>query len=389
MNPVSKRMAVEKKFRVALIGCGRVGAWLEDDPLRAKPATHMGGLQKLLNSPIHNKKNIKIALTALCDIDEERLQKCQERWNVPHAYTQYKELIDKEKPDIVTIATWTATHHDIAVYAAQNGVKGIVLEKPVAVSIQQAEAVIQVCNANNVKLVINHERRWDPLYIKIKQLMNEGTLGPLKAVYGNVLSRTGAQGDWKKLIPAIGGGPLLHDGTHLVDMIRFFAGDIADINGSVKREDKTLAVETSASAMMTTCSGVTVFLEAGGMRDYFNFELDLHFKEGRIKIGNGIREFLVARESKRYSGFRDLVKKEFPEIKRDSDPFTGALLEVIKAIESDEEPFSSGRDGVKAMEVIFAIYRSASLKGKTVSLPLKPYARPVHPLIKMFKAGML
>lgn len=370
-------------YTIALIGCGRVGVWLEEDPLRAKPATHMGGIKK-----IRDKGLVEQGLepVAVCDIDEERLRKCMSQWNIPNGYGDYKELIDSEKPDLVCIATWTESHRDIAVYAAKNGVKGIVLEKPMALDMDLAREIIRSCAVNNVKLVINHERRWDPKFKAVRKVVTEQTLGPLKAIYGNVLCRSAPRGSWKAVLEEVGGGPLLHDGTHLVDMALYLAGDIATINGFVKREDPEIGVETTATAMLTTNEGIPVFIEAGGMRDYFNFELDLHFVKGRLKAGNGIKEYYVSEESSRYSGFRDLVEAPFPSFIRDSDPFTGAILEVINAIEENREPYSSGQDGLKTMEIIFGIYYSAYLKGKTVTLPLKLSG---HPLEKMFKTGML
>jgi predicted dehydrogenase len=368
-------------YKIALIGCGRVGVSLEDDPLRSKPASHMGGIQKILDCG-----DPKITLSAVCDIDEERLNQCRDRWNINRIYIDYKTLIQKEQPDIIVIATWTASHRDIAVYAARNGVKGIVLEKPVATTIKQAYDVIDLCAKHNVKLVVNHERRWDPLYRKAKSIIEENTLGPLKAVYGNVLSGTLIQGPWQDVLTGVGGGTLLHDGTHLLDMIRYLCGEIATINGYVTRQDPKAGVETTASALMVTESGINVFLEAGGMRDYFNFEIDLQFQSGRMKIGNGIREYYVSETSRRYTGFKDLIKKDFPTFQRDSDPFTGAILEVIAAIAEGRQPQSSGKDGFKAMEIIFGIYQSAYLKGKTVTLPLKISG---HPLKKMFRAGRI
>lgn len=374
-------------YRIALIGCGRVGAWLEDDPLRVKPASHLGGIKKIIDN-----KEVKkgLVLAAVCDISHERLLRCRERWKLyikgDNLYTDYKELIYKEKPDIIIIATWTSSHRDIAVYAAQNGVKGIVLEKPAATTLAQAREIVNTCKQYHVKLVVNHERRWGPLYRKTKEIIENKVLGYLKLIYGNVLSRSAPRGAWPEVLKEVGGGPLLHDGTHLIDLVRYFIGDIDTVNGYVKREDPAVGVETTATALLETKNGITVFIEAGGMRDYFNFEMDLQFERGRIKVGNGIKEYYVSENSRRYSGFKDLVPASFPELPADTNPFTGAISEVIKAMEEDSEPQSSGTDGLKAMEVIFAIYYSAYLKGKTLRLPVRI---PGHPLEKMFKAGML
>lgn len=365
------------KFKVGLIGCGRVGALLEEDPLRRKPASHMGGIHKI---------NHKISSISICDINEERLSHCKTEWGIQQAYIDYKDLLLKERPEIVVIATWTDTHRAIALEAVKQGVRGIVLEKPVATDLLSARKIIDACRRGNVKLVVNHERRWDPLYKKTQAIVEEGSLGTLKAIYGNVLSQSAPRGNWEDILPRIGGGPLLHDGTHLADMIRYFCGDIDSINGSVKRENREYATETTATAMMRTLSGVDVFIEAGGMREYFNFELDLHFQKGRVKIGNGIREYYTSETSTRYTGFRDLARKDFPKLTRDSDPFSGAILEVMNAIETDSEPKSSGVDGLKAMEIIFGIYHSARLGGRTVRFPLKFRG---HPLKTMFRKGIL
>lgn len=365
-------------YTIALIGCGRVGVWLEDDPLRAKPATHMGGIKKIARN---GQNPLQLTLTAVCDTDKERLEKCRLRYNVPNAYQDYKKLIQKEKPDIVIIATWTSTHRDIAVFAAKNGVKGIVLEKPVAANLNQARQVIECCKKYDVKLVINHERRWDPLYRKTKEIIDQKTLGNLRFIYGNVLSCSFPMGDWQTVLDEYGGGPLFHDGTHLVDMVRYFAGEIAALNGHISRDIPGAGAETTATAMLQTVSGVNVFLEAGGLRNYFNFELDLQFENGRIKVGNGIHEYYESTSSKMYTGFHDLTRKEFPSLDRSTDPFTGAILEVLRTIDDGGEPDSSGADGLKALEIIFAVYHSASLNGKPVSLPLKLRG---HPLKKIF-----
>ena len=364
-------------FSTALIGCGRVGALLEEDPLRKKPASHMGGIKKI-QSKVHS--------LTVCDIDEERLLHCKEKWEIQKGYLDYRELFSYEKPDIVVIATWTSTHRDIALCAVENGVKGIVLEKPVATDLEQAREIIDACKKHYVKLVVNHERRWDPLYKKTREIVREKSLGELKFIYGNVLCQSAPRGSWKAVLEEVGGGPLLHDGTHLVDMIRFFTGDIESVSGSVKRENPEAGVETTAAAMMQSLNGVNIFIETGGMRDYFNFELDLQFEKGRIKVGNGIREFYTSETSTRYTGFRDLVKQEFPSFTRDSDPFSGAILEVMEAVEKDSVPESSGVDGLKAMEIIFSIYYSAWLDGKKVTLPLMVSG---HPLKKMFRTGMI
>jgi len=348
-----------KPYTIALIGCGRVGVLLEDDPLRVKPCSHMGGIQKIIRKGLVKRG---LEPVAICDIDEQRLNRCGERWNISISsrFTDYKELIRTHQPDIVNIAAWTSTHRDIAVYAAQNGVKGIVLEKPVSVNLELAREIVHTCEKQGVKLVINHERRWDPLFRKTKEIIQQKTLGELKLVYGNVLGRFAPRGTREEVLAEYGGGPLLHDGTHLVDMIRYFAGEIDTVCGFLKNEDPSIGAETTAVGLLRSQNGVNIFIEAGGMREYFNFEMDLQFTGGRIKVGNGIAEYYEAGASSRYTGYKDLVRKPFPPLNPDLDPFTGAIMDIVEGLEQGKESISSGRDGLKAMEIIFDLYHFSS-----------------------------
>ncbi len=362
---------------VAVVGCGRIGSTLEDDPLRAKPASHLGAIRAL---------GAELDLVAVCDSDRRRLLQCQRRWEAPRVYLDYREMIRTEAPDIVSIATWTASHAEIAVFAADHGVRGIVLEKPMAIDLVQADQILASCRAHGVKLVINHERRWDPLYRRARALIEGGGLGALRAATGRVLGAAAATGSWRSVLAEVGGGPLLHDGTHLVDLVRWLVGDVQRVTGQVSREDKRVGVETTALAWLQTEGGVPVFIEAGGMRSYFHFELDLQFSDGRMRVGNGIAELQRAAPSKRYSGFRDLQPVGFPPLDEPRQPMCGAFREVARALDEGGDPFSSGLDGRKAMEIIFAVYYSASLQGRPITLPL---AASGHPLKKMFAAGML
>ena len=347
------------KYSASLIGCGRVGVLLEEDKLRKKPASHIGGLLKLKS---------KVILDSLCDINKERLIYVSEKWKINNYYTDYKKLILERKPDIVIIATWTNTHKEIAEYCMKNGVKGMVLEKPVATSLKDAGYLLKLSEKYKTKIVVNHERRWDSLFLKTKEIIDNRELGKLVTIYSNVYTQSSFN-EKINLIGELGGGVLLHDGTHLIDIIRYFAGDIKYVIGDLNM-DKNAGVEKKASAFLLTENNVNVFLQAASEMDFFNFELDLIFKNGRIKIGNGIREYYTTESSKRYEGFKDLVKKEFPVYEKIIDPFSGAINEVIIAIEKDIEPYSSLIDGVKAMEVIFSIYHSHFKNNKRIILPL-------------------
>lgn len=343
-----------KKYKVGIVGCGRIGSLLEEDPLRGKPCTHAGGFSALPGAK----------LSAGCDIDPLRLQKFGEKWNVTGLYSDYRDMLEKEHLDILCIATWTSLHARMTLEAAQAGVKGIFCEKPIAISLDQAREMVRTCQKKNIALVINHERRWDAHYQQARKLILSGKIGEVKTLIGNALS-------WKpgKLSASeYGGGPLFHDGTHLTDLLLFFAGPVAWVSGHETRPGGKKYIEETASAMLGFKNGAVGFIEGGGARKYFNFELDIQGSEGRILIGNFGRELYITKKSQRFTGFQELEKIPFPEPKKNESPFIGGAREMLKTLRTGKTGISTGKDGLQALEIISAVYQSAQQKGKRVAI---------------------
>lgn len=339
---------------MGLIGCGRIGTLLEDDPLRGKPCTHAGGFNAIPS----------VRLAAGCDIDRTRLKRFGERWGVGRLYTDYREMLGREDLDIVCIATWTHLHHSMTLDAVRSGVKGIYCEKPIAIDLRQARKMVRTCERHQVPLVINHERRWEFYYRKARSLIGSGKIGEVRTIIGNALS-------WKpgKLrCGTHGGGALFHDGTHLTDLLHYFGGPIDWVSGHEVRPNGKNFIEETACAMMGFKNGALGFIEGGGARKYFNFELDIQGSEGRLLIGNDGRALYRTRRSKRFTGFQELERVTFPEPKRYTSPFIAGARDLVQAVRSGREVLSTGRDGLKALEVILAIYRSAQQKGKRIKM---------------------
>lgn len=346
-----------KNNHVALIGCGRIGFLLEKDPLRKKPCTHAGGATAA-----------GITITHAVDTNSQRLNEFKKRYNLPaaHTGTDYKELLKKVRPACVIIATWTESHAEIAIFAARNGARIIVLEKPVSYSLKSTGKLLEECEANNCKLIINHERRYDPRYQQVKKLIENRKIGTIKSIHATVL--TGPYRGDSGLKE--GGGPLLHDGTHIIDIIRFFIGDISEVSGDFQRNSRNSGFEDQATAWLKSESGVDIFLESGGSRNYFQFELTISGTEGKITIGNGYQHLYTSTPSRFYKGFRDLSEKKFPGIP-DKNCFVELYREVKGHLNQKTEIITStGLDGYKSLEIIHGIYLSASKNRKKISLPV-------------------
>ena len=346
-------------FTTALIGCGRIGFMLESDPLRYKPCTHYGGATAA-----------SIRINYACDINTARLKKFCTNAGIPaeNGFTDYRELIATARPELVIIATWTESHAAIGQFAAAHGARAIVCEKPITAYLTDAENLIRVCEERGVSIIINHERRYEGRYRAIRDMLRESRIGEIKTVHASILT-TGFRGISKI---EDGGGPLLHDGTHMIDILRYLFGDIQTVEGEFQRMHRRRGFEDRAAAWLKTSSGIDIFLEAGGNRDYFVFELQISGTRGKIVIGNGYEQLFTGKKSKLYTGFRDLAERPFPR-KSSTNCFIREYREVKRLMLGKRtEISSSGYDGYKALEVIHGIYLSAHLNREKVKLPVEP-----------------
>ena len=151
-----------KQLRCAIIGCGRIGCeydeYSDNDTIR----THAGSY--------YNNKNVK--LVALCDIDKKKIMKYGKKYNVKGLYTTTSEMYKNETIDCISICTRVDSHLSLVKEAAKYNVKGILLEKPISDSLSNARKIIDICEQNKIILAIDHQRRFDLFYHKLKKLLH-------------------------------------------------------------------------------------------------------------------------------------------------------------------------------------------------------------------------
>ena len=109
-------------------------------------------------------------LVSVCDIDIKRVKETSDKYGVEFGYTDWKEMITTESIDLIIIATNGDTHHDITIFAPENGVPRVLCEKPMTTSLDKAKNMISVCEQNNTKLAIHHIRRWSESYRRLKEM---------------------------------------------------------------------------------------------------------------------------------------------------------------------------------------------------------------------------
>ena len=167
-----------KTYRVCLIGCGRMGATI-DDEVKDHPHSNLW----LPYSHAAGYKAVKsVDLVAVSDVMPDKVEEIKKRYEVPNGYTDYKEMIVKEKPDILSIATRPATHAEMTVFAAEHGVKGIYCEKPLCCSMKEADIMVETCEKYNVKFNYGTQRRYSNIYHTIRDLIQTDRIGSVQCV---------------------------------------------------------------------------------------------------------------------------------------------------------------------------------------------------------------
>jgi len=356
------------KYKAALIGCGRIGSLLSEDKLREKPCTHAEAYYK----------NPNIELIAGCDKNKDRLKEFSKKWKVNKIYTDYNELLNAEKYDIISVAVGVEANLEVIEACINADTKIILCEKPLALDIKEAERIVKLARSEGVLLIVNHSRRFFSDFVKVRDLIRSGVIGRLKTVFC-VLAKSGPSPNDNYLTS--GGGMLFHDGTHLVDTLRFLLDekDPLDINAQFKKPSTNIKVEQNIQCMMNYSDDLHIFFDCSD-RDYFHFELDLQGDKGRIIIGNGVHRYFIKTESPYYEGFNSLIEKSFPDYSL--TPFFVNITEsMVKFLKTGELPESTGEQALNTLKVIMAIYKSAAT-GKKLSYPVKISG---HPFEKVFE----
>ncbi|MBI5344327.1 MAG: Gfo/Idh/MocA family oxidoreductase [Deltaproteobacteria bacterium] len=338
-------------YRTAIIGCGRIAWMLEDDPLDVKPCTHMGAYL----SEAGMKAGIEVV--AASDINMDRLDAFGKRFGITGLYGDYREMLKRETPDIVSVCGYATERYPMVMEGIRAGVRGIWCEKAFAASVKEARLMVEACTERGVELIVSHMRRWSGEYRAAKEMVDAGMIGELLSV------------------ACLFSGSLVHTGTHAFDVLRWFCGPISWVEGALEGSSGGFSWDSEEDrggrALIQFENGyyATVHAEA---KKYFLFEFDIFGTEGRIRIGNnGLLEYYTPKESRHYTGLRELYPAPFPVIKNKENWWVGALTNLVEAMEKRGANLSTPEDGLRALEAALAVHMSAKKGGKRVELPIK------------------
>jgi|SRR5579864_9342328 len=333
-------------LKTAVIGCGRIGCGFDDDPLRKIVSTHAGAYSK----------NPKTKLDALCDIDTNKLNMYGKKYSVTNLFTNVDELLEQVKPDLLSVCTLPDQHEEITIKAAKAGVKGIFCEKPISNNIVSAKHMIDVCEKNGVVLMIDHQRRFDPLFSSIKLALQQSLLGK---IYQNTFYYTAG---------------IYNTGTHMIDLMRYFFGDIEWVIGIHSSAKSSNTDDPNIDGLLKFKNGMLSSIHALDVKDYLVFEEDVLGSKGRLRIlNNGSEvEYHTIIDSKNFSGYTELQETHLPfELPKEREYMMEGINHLVSCVENGIKPVSSGHDGLNALEALIALVKSADDESKKVYLPLE------------------
>ena len=323
-----------KRYRAAIIGLGQIGNQFDDDPKRTVVWTHAGGYSSVP----------AVELIAGADPDEARLQGFLSRRNVRSGYQDYHDMLRNEAIDLLSVCSPTELHCRMVLDGVRAGVKAIFCEKPLASTVQQGRSMVEACRSAGIVLAVNHIRRWDPIYLRAKRLLDDGMIGRIESIVGSYP------------------GKVFTMGTHLFDLMRFYGGEVASVSAVAVGE---ALPELNLAGQLRFRSGAYGAILCGWNRSNHVFELDLHGSAGRIRIsGDGsLLELYRFEDSPHYSGYRELTPVELEAgqgqaTAGEENRFITAVKDLVRCAETGEIPACSGQDGLAALEIACAMVES-------------------------------
>ncbi len=336
------------RLRVALIGCGEIGAVRADALARSPDAQ----------------------LVVACDVDAQRADAIAAKHRVA-ASAHWREVIARDDVDIVDVATPTKWHAEIAIAAAQQH-KHVLVEKPIARTVDEAQQMVSAARACGVKLKTGFNHRYYLAVEAAKRALDAGEIGELMFVRSTIGHEGGDEflAKWITNAEIAGGGTLLDNGIHILDLTRYFLGEVSEAQGLVTRarwdvaplEDNAFALFrspdgkiASVSSSWTEWAGYRFMLEAYGTHGFVRAA----YPPMRATIG--VNQISGRPARKRHLLFPMFQVKErlYSYWYTSRTTFAREFGDFAQAIRNNTDVFSSGDDGLRANQMAFAVYESA------------------------------
>ena len=346
----SEKFMLEKK-RFGIVGTGVIASF------------HIKALQQIE----------EVEITSICDINEEQAKKYGEEFNLPWT-TNYDEMLKDPNIDIIDITVPSGLHADLGIKAAEAG-KNVIVEKPIDITLQKADALINACKNNSVTLGVISQMRFFDSLLKVYKIVESGKLGEI--IQGDAYVKWYRSeeyyksGGWRGTKKLDGGGAYMNQGVHFVDIILSIMGSVKTVTAKVKTAVRDIEVEDLGMAMIEYQSGAFGVIQASTAiypGSPGRFEL-LGTKGTLIFEGDEIKTLEIEGEES-IDADSVIQGSASNPLNVDILPYVREFTDILEAIKEKREPKVNGAEARKALEVILAIYKSSELN-ETVELPIK------------------
>jgi len=349
-------------MKYALIGCGRIAT-----------------------NHVTAAVNNNLEIVAVCDIVPEKMEEILAKHNLADdksikRYTDYKQMLEENELELISIATESGKHAAIALDAIDAGVS-VIIEKPMAMNIADAEEIIKRAAEKNVKVSACHQNRFNVAIQEVRKAVEGGRFGKLSHASINVrwnrnkgyYDQAPWRGTWEE-----DGGCLMNQCIHGIDLLRWMMGDeVVEVYGATRQqfhdyleaEDVGVAVVKFKNGAIGTIEGTTNVYPQ-------NLEETLYLfgENGTVKVGGKSTNTIdvwdfkdETAEDQKNKGLEEETSNVY------GNGHTSLFADVIEAIKEDRSPYVDGVAGRNALEMVLAIYKSQK-EGMPVRLPLADFA---------------
>lgn len=335
-------------YSAGIIGCGDIAGGYDERSGALGVYTHAGAY----------KKSGLVQVKAAADINAERLQSFARYWGIDRTFASYEELIQKGPYDIVSVCTPDRTHFEIISRLIENKAARVIFaEKPLAMSVAEATQVIQKAESAGIEIILNHQRRWEPHHLRLRDFLGSGGIGIVQSVCAYYVKG------------------LFHIGGTTVDTIRYLIDDVDSVLALPPTDRGSLPDDPTISFVLFLKNGAKAVMLGGDQfgQKYGIFELDILGTEGRVRyLDEGHRfSFYAVEEFSHYPGFQELVAKPERETTTELNFAVYHVVEYIIGLlqSGGRDAAGSAREGLRDILILESIMDSIRKGLQIVKVP--------------------
>ena len=328
-------------FKFGILGCGMIAN------------IHAAAISGIENA----------TLIGVADNKKEFAKNFAQKYNVK-AYATYEELLADKELDVVCICTPSCFHAPNAIQALESG-KHVVLEKPMAFTAEEADKVIQTSERTGKFLTVISQLRFSPDVIKLKNFIQDGAFGKITLCTLSMKYYRSqeyyASSPWKGTKKFDGGGALMNQGIHGIDLLQYIVGDVKEVQGQVRTLSHAIEVEDTAVATVEfECGALGVIQGSSCCYPGFERKIEIHGDKGyAILVENSIEKMMIDGEQVCVELTQSEVNTASDPTALECGPHRRQMINLLNAIEGKEQLLIDGNEGKKAVSVIEKIYNSS------------------------------